>query len=234
MPDYPVLDRKVNFDDRSRSYGVRDFLGHSIPLRKRMWKTGDVILNQGKEGRCVVFGWGGELAASPHRYEINDEWCNEHWPLVVEQDRAMGNDYPDGASVLAGAKAMQMLGNVKSYYWGFGIDDVLQNLSRRGPVLLGINWRADMYATNEHGFISVTGDLVGGHCILANGIWPKHPFFEDDVVALTNSWGPEWGINGRGYMLTSDLSRLLHEDGEACIPTDRPVRKPKKEENDGD
>src|SRR4029077_9237185 len=233
MPDFPVLDRHAYFDNQSRSYGVRSFLGESIPLRKRMWKPG-TILDQGSEGRCVIFGWGGELGASPHRYDITDEWCNQHWPLVVAQDRAMGNDYPDGASVLAGAKTMQMLGNVKSYYWGFGLDDVLQNLCRRGPVVLGINWYADMYSTQTNGLVTIGGERVGGHCILATGVWPKHPIYGTDVVAWVNSWGPKYGINGRGFIPTTDLGRLLKEDGEACIPADAPVKKPRKEEYNGD
>jgi hypothetical protein len=225
MPDYPILDRKVSLDEKSKGYKARKLIGDSVPLKKRVWRPGYNFLNQGKEGRCVVFGWGNELAATPHRYDINDEWCNQHWPLVVSKDREMGNDYPDGASVLAGAKAMQMLGNVKSYYWGFGIDDVLQYLSRRGPVLLGINWYSSMYETNNLGLVTVDGELVGGHCILASGVWPKHPLFQTDVVVLTNSWGQTYGINGRGYIPTVTLSRLLKEDGEACMAMDRPMRK---------
>jgi hypothetical protein len=146
----------------------------------------------------------------------------------------MGNDWADGASVLAGAKAMSMLGNIKSYYWAFGIDDVLQNLSRRGPVLLGIPWYDGMYDTSELGLVKVEGRLVGGHCILANGIWPNHPLFKEDVVVWTNSWGSDYGINGRGYVTVESLDRLLREDGEACVPTDRPVRERKVEPYDGD
>jgi hypothetical protein len=224
MPDYPVLDRRVFYDEASKGYRIRKVIGDSIPLKKRIWKPGPNVLDQGREGRCVIFGWGNELAASPHRYKITDEWCNQHWPLVVAKDREMGNDYPDGASVLAGAKTMQMLGNVKSYYWGFGIDDVLQYISRRGPVVLGINWYSSMYETDNLGLVTVEGELVGGHCILAHGVWPKHPLFETDVVVWTNSWGSTYGINGVGYIPTVTLSRLLKEDGEACMPMDQSIR----------
>ena len=234
MPDYPIMDRKVHFDDASRNFPVRRQLGESQPLRKRVWKPGLSPLDQGEEGRCVIFGWGGELAASPHRYTINNKWCRQHWPLVQAKDREMGNVWTDGASVLAGAKVMSMLGNVTSYHWGFGIDDVLQNLSRRGPVVLGINWYAGMYETDELGLVRTEGKLVGGHCILANGIWPKHPLFKEDVVVWTNSWGSSYGINGRGFIPVESLDRLLKEDGEACIPTDRPVREHKVEPYDGD
>jgi hypothetical protein len=234
MPDYPILDRQVHFDDASRNYGIMRQLGAPRKLNKRIWKPGLSPLDQGREGQCVIFGWGAELAASPHRYEIDSQWCRLHWPLVQAKDREMGNDFSDGASVLAGAKTMQMLGNVKSYYWGFGINDVLQTLSRRGPVILGINWYASMYETDELGLVTVEGNRVGGHCILANGIWPNHPLFKEDVVVWTNSWGSDYGINGRGYIPVESLSRLLREDGEACIPTDRPVRTHKVEPYDGD
>ena len=112
MSNGRILDRKPYFDDQSWNYPVRRQLGRSQPLRKRVWKPGLNILDQGEEGQCVIFGWGAELAASPHRYDISDTWCRQHWPLVQAKDREMGNDWTDGASVLAGAKTMQMLGNV--------------------------------------------------------------------------------------------------------------------------
>jgi hypothetical protein len=82
MPDYPKLDRQPFFDDQSRNYGIRSYLGKSMPLRKRMWKPGDTVLDQGEEGQCVIFGWGAELTASPYRYVNIDEWFSNHLFLV--------------------------------------------------------------------------------------------------------------------------------------------------------
>lgn len=225
MPEsLPILDRQPHFDEESRNYSIRRLLGGSLPLRKRLWAPGRNVLDQGQEGRCVVFGWGNELAASPNRYNVDTKWCNDHWPMVQDEDHKMGNFWDDGASVLAGAKAMQRTGALNHYAWAFGIDDVLQTLMRRGPVVLGINWYSSMYRTNSDGLVNVSGNIVGGHCILANGIWPRHPVFGTDVVVWTNSWGPEYGINGRGYITVSDLDRLLRENGEAVIPTDTRVK----------
>src|SRR5690242_15988094 len=95
MPSFPVCDRKVYFDSQSRDYPIRRMLGPSKPLSKRVWQPIRSPLDQGREGRCVIFGWGGELAASPHRYNITDQWCNQHWPLVQAKDREMGNDWSD-------------------------------------------------------------------------------------------------------------------------------------------
>lgn len=221
--DLPILDRKPHFDERSRNFAVSSLFREEIRPRKRVWTARKTPLDQGSEGRCVVFGWGGELACTPYKYEVSDRWCNQEWPHVQLEDRKMGNNWADGASVLAGAKAMQTDKKVRYYAWAFGIDDVIQTLMRKGPVVLGINWYDSMYYTNKDGFVDVSGPLVGGHCILANGFIPNYQGV-GDVVVWTNSWGPSYGVNGRGFIRVSDLDRLLQEDGEACIPTDLPVR----------
>lgn len=221
---FPILDRKEHFDEASKGYAIRKlFMGVQEPIRKRLWTPRRDPLDQGREGRCVVFGWGGELACTPHRYSVNNAWCNQTWPLVVAEDRKMGNNWSDGASVLAGAKAMKNLGKIKYYAWAFSTDDILQTLSRKGPVVLGINWYESMYYPDKDGLIRVEGKLAGGHCILASGIWPNHPKF-GDVVILPNSWGPTWGINGIGYLPVPELDKLFHQNGECCIPTDIPVK----------
>lgn len=35
------------------------------------------------------------------------------------------------------------------------------------------------------------------------------------------SWGKNWGDNGTAWIHWDDLSYLLKEGGEACIPTER-------------
>jgi hypothetical protein len=131
----------------------------------------------------------------------------------------MGNDWPEGASMLAGAKALKNGGKISAYRWAFGIVDVLDTLSEIGPVVLGINWYSGMYQTRTDGLVNVDGNLVGGHCIVANGYWPAHPKF-GDVVVWTNSWGRSYGLNGVGFIRVSDLADLLEEQGEAAIVVD--------------
>jgi hypothetical protein len=136
----------------------------------------------------------------------------------------MGNNFPDGASVLAGAKVAKATGMVSQYRWAFGIDDVVDTLIQRGPVVLGLNWYESMYETDRQGRVTVSGALVGGHCITAFGFHPKHPIF-GPCVRWMNSWGPSYGLGGVGYITVPDLTRLLKENGEACIPTDVVARR---------
>src|ERR1044072_7987713 len=126
----------------------------------------------------------------------------------------------------AGMKAGVKLGYSTSSYWAFGIDDVIDCIVRQGPILLGISWFESMSNPDSDGFIPVDfGGSSSGHCIMANGYWPRHPDF-GDVIVLTNTWGSDWGLRGRGYIHVSALGRLLQMDGEAVKPHDVAIEPP--------
>lgn len=224
----PTLDRIASFDERSRDYGVRRLIPAPVPRKKRVWTVRSTPLDQGAEGACVGFGWSGELAATPVIYDVDDRFAFNLYRAAQAEDRAMGNNWTDGASVLAGAKACAKAGYVKQYHWAFTTDEVIDALIRKGPLVLGINWYESMYETQAwpggaH-VIDVHGRLAGGHCILANGYVPDYTGL-GEVVVLTNSWGPGWGnTTGSALLRRSDLTRLLNEQGEACVASDVPPR----------
>jgi hypothetical protein len=138
---------------------------------------------------------------------------------AVKADLADGRDFGgQGATVLGAMKAGQRLGYFDSYVWAFGIDDVIDCIVRKSPVVLGISWYPNMSNPDPSGLISIGGGNPAGHCIMANGYWPQHPDF-GDVIVLTNSWGSDWGLRGRCYLRVSDAKRLLEdEEGEAVTP----------------
>lgn len=219
-----VLDRIPHFDDRSHDYGIGPLLsGPAVPRREQVWTTRTQPLNQGQEGACVAFAISGELAAQPVDYKVDNEFARSLYPQIRAQDQAMGNNWPQGASVLAGAKMCQRMGMITSYRWAFGVSQVIDALIDHGPVVLGIPWFDSMYRTGPGGQVSLGGALVGGHAIMAHGYLPSHPQF-GEVVAWTNSWGPSYGVHGVGYVRVSDLAMLLAQSGEACVLTDHPLR----------
>jgi hypothetical protein len=129
-----------------------------------------------------------------------------------------GDSY-EGTSVLAGIKALQSLypHAIPEYRWAFGIDDVIDTLGYFGPLVLGVPWYDGMYEPDQNGFIHAKGKVVGGHAILARGVSISRA-----AVLLHNSWGQAWGpLNGDCYISFDDLNKLLHEDGEACVPVTR-------------
>ena len=220
----PVLNRIPEFDERSRNFPIRTLLA-TAPRQNRSytWRCLDT-LDQKSEGACVGFAWTHELAARPAEVTgLSAITARAIYKDAQTKDPWEGTDY-SGTSVLAGVKATKALhpDKIDSYKWAFGLADVLQTLSWHGPVVLGINWYEGQFVP-VNGVISPTGQLAGGHAILANGIDLKRK-----LVRLHNSWGRSWGLNGACFISFSDLDRLLHEQGEACVAVGRTPEKRRK------
>jgi hypothetical protein len=225
----PVLNWIPRFDERSKNFPVRSVIATPPKLKNKLWVPGP-ILDQGREGACVGFGWTAEALATPipvnlSRMKIKVATDPNVFARTVYQrakvlDEWEGEDY-DGTSVLAGAKVLKELGLVKEYRWAFSINDVIDAIISKGPVVLGIYWYAGMYDAPD-GILNVAGSVVGGHCITAIGYrLGKYTKTGVDSVILQNSWGKDWGINGLAELKVTQLDMLLRNDGEACVPTSR-------------
>lgn len=232
-----TLDRKLQFDERSKKFraveGIED-----KPLRSKQWVC-DVYNDQGTEGACVGFAWSHELSAKPRSVETDEAGALAIYNRARQIDPWPGEDY-SGTSILAGIKAVQEMKNskgkplIKEYRWAFGTEDVIRSIGYLGPVVLGIEWREGQYTPDENGRIWLSGEVVGGHAILAKGIdivWkdPEGPKTFDNVddlnslVTLHNSWGPDWGIGGDAWFTVYELNYLLSQNGECCVPIHRSV-----------
>jgi hypothetical protein len=224
-----ILDWAPRFDEESRNYPIRTALRASVRRRNKLWTPGPVI-DQGSEGACVGFGWTAEVLAKPTPVDLTrvkknvprdpTRFALASYERAKELDEWDGVNY-EGTSVLAGAKAMKDFGLLKEYRWAFGINDVVDAVLAKGPVVLGLYWYDDMYEA-PGGVLTPGGPIVGGHCITAIGYSYKSERLNgDDGVILQNSWGPGWGINGLAEIRVSDLAELLQDDGEACVPSRR-------------
>ena len=215
-----TLDRRQHFDEKSRDYPIRAlFTPQPAVRRKRIWTPLSTPLDQGQEGECVAFSWLSELAATPWRHPADNAAARALFQRIRACDRAMGNHWEQGASILAGAKVCRAEGAIREYRWCFGIDDVIETILRRGPVILGVEWYESMYDTDPGGLVRIGGPKAGEHAIMANGFWPDHPRF-GDVAVWTNTWGPGYGLNGMGLIPVGKLDWLLQRGGEGCSPID--------------
>ncbi len=183
-------------------------------------------LNQRTEGACVGFGWSAQLAVGPIHNPTDNVYAQDYYRSAVHVDRAAGRYWAVGASVLAGAQVARRRKVITGYRWAFGIDDVIDTLVVKGPVLLGLNWYDSMYRTRPDGRVRVDGSIVGGHCILATGYIHLHPRWGGSWIEWVNSWGPTYGVDGKGYIRATDLGDLLQQSGEACIADEVQPRRP--------
>ena len=114
----PRLDRLVEFDEKSRSFPIRELLRADEP-RSYTWSL-PVYLDQGYEGACVGFSWSHELAARPVEVQgVTNETARQVYFEAQRIDEWEGGAYDgaipfyEGTSVLAGAKALQAQGKIK-------------------------------------------------------------------------------------------------------------------------
>ena len=207
------LGRHVQFDERSKSFRV------SLPSTEvvtRLWERSVPAFDQGELGSCTGQGAAGLLCTEPFRVEgwtYTDKLAVFLYQNATEDDEIEGSFPPTdtGSTVLAAMKATTRLGYAKSYLWCFGLDDALRTLSQAGPIEVGINWYEGFDEPDKNGRIRFGGDVRGGHAFEILGV-------ETDarLVTAINSWGPEWGKDGRFTISWDDLERLLYEDGEAA------------------
>lgn len=226
-------------DERSRQYPIRALLAPTAAKRTRKLWTPGPILDQGSEGACVGHAWADEATATPvpvnlARAELPGTEAGKPWPrdpqglaFAIYRQAQRLDEWPgeaySGTSVLAGAKVMQSLRLLSEYRWAFGVDDVIDTLVQHGPVVLGIPWFYGMYQPFG-GEILVSGQVVGGHAILATGFDPVRAVNgrpPRPMIRLTNSWGLGWGEAGSAWITAAGLSSLLEQNGEACVPVHR-------------
>lgn len=176
---------------------------------------------------CVGAAFTHELAAKPAVVKnVDIQFAKSLYFEAQRQDGWPGGEYPgaspiySGTSVLAGAKVVKTLGYVKEYRWAFGLEDLILAVGYKGPAVLGLDWYTDMFDVDGNGYISASGQVEGGHCILCKAVNVKKEYF-----VLHNSWGPTWGVNGDAKITFDDMNYLLQSGGEACIPGGRVASK---------
>lgn len=218
------LGRIPQFDEKSKQFPIKQLLeNNNAKLINKVWIC-DEWYDQIAEGSCVAHAIAHELVASPIQQRgITPQLIKNIYCEAQKIDPWQGGACPDnnqpfyeGTSILAGVKIAQKMGFFETYRWAFGIKDLTVGISHFGPAVLGINWYENMSKPNVFGFIKPTGQLQGGHAILAYGV-----NFINKTIRLRNSWGKKWGRQGDCWITFDDMEKLLKENGEAVFFVNR-------------
>jgi len=217
------LARLKQFDERSRNHPIMAAVGTKKKPRSYTWQCAQ-HLDQGSEGACVGFSLTHELIARPAEVQhLSESFAREkvYWE-AQKLDDWEGGSYPgakpvyEGTSVLAGVKIIKKLGYIDGYKWAFSLNDLVMAVGYAGPAVLGLAWYESMFDPHSCGYLHVEGQVAGGHAILCKGVDVKNKTF-----TMHNSWGSAWGNGGDALIHWDEMDRLLHEQGEAVIPTGR-------------
>lgn len=216
-PPYPLGRRKAK-DERDRLFLM------TVPKRapvsapdSRIW-TARTVLNQEDVPACVGFSWAGFSLAAPLMF-LEHPWTGlSLYYAAQDYDEWDGNNY-DGSSVRGGAAAMLKNGLITEYQWAWTVDVVKVHILTRGPVVVGTSWYEEMFEPKEHGgYLVPKGGDYGGHAWLVVGYSKTRNAFR-----MLNSWGRQWGEEGRAWIRYADLGMLIQDDGgEACSAIQAP------------
>jgi hypothetical protein len=209
---YP-LGRKVNHDERSRSFPAPRAAERKPVLHRRY----SPVLDQGTLGSCTGNAMAHAINMTPLHIP-GKPWLNQRDAVALYQRATAIDPFPGiyppsdtGSDGLSVCKAAQEKGLITGYRWAFGFEHVLDAL-QLGPVLIGTWWYDSMFSPDGKGFVGAKGDRVGGHEYVLMG--------DDRKGKLTflNSWGPSWGKKGRFHMDYATFAALLRDQGDAAVP----------------
>lgn len=145
---------------------------------------------------------------------LRDQGARRVHAMKVEGDRP----------VPVGLRDWDLTEGVEANRWATTVDEIRLAIDAGQAVTIGVNWyagfdtpvaapaAASAFRFNEW-VISATGPIRGGHCVCLYGASDRRQAFK-----LKNSWGPDYPLVWISYR---DVERLLNEDGEAAIVTDR-------------
>lgn len=214
--------RKEHIDERDTQYTIQRLMSIKPPdIRRvhRYWWAQGWWGNQQQTPQCVAYSWlhwaeDGPLTQAPHTPNTEPRHAPQLvYDLAQAKDPWPGNNY-DGTTVRAGAKAMQELGYIQSYWWAWDINTLIDTVLNMGPVVVGTNWTQDMFypKPEENYVIKPTGRQVGGHAYVINGV--SHA---KKILRIKNSWGRQWGKEGFAYISFADMDNLIKQGGEICV-----------------
>lgn len=190
----------------------------AVPLRTVLHRRYGLPFDQGNLGSCTGNAVAGCLNTKP-LHLVGGRMFREAdavriYELATQLDGFAGTYPPTdtGSSGLAACKAAKQLGFIKEYRHAFGIDEALQAL-QVAPLITGSDWWSDMDTPTPQGFVYPTGYVRGGHEYEVLGyVKGKRPY-----VVFENSWGLDFGINGRFKMFVEDWAKLLAAQGDVTI-----------------
>lgn len=217
------LGRHVMHDSRSLRFLVTPQPRGTLKSIRHFSKI--PTLDQGDLGSCTGnaatknMSYGEFWTAQGDRIlSTNDTDANETYAVGVYSaataiDPWEGTYPPEdtGSNGLSVAKVLLSRKLINGYKHATSLDAVITALAEQ-PVITGTSWNYDMYRPDADGRIHITGPTQGGHEYVLDQL-----DMENERIWMQNSWGPGWGLEGRGYFTFADYEALLKDYGDATI-----------------
>lgn len=224
-PTDPRLGRHVRHDSRSlRFLAPAQDISTLVSIRHKSFIP---VLDQGNIGSCTGNAATKCISHNPlwqnfdkMGLSLTDAKADETFAVSVYSAATALDPWPGtyppedtGSDGLSVAKVLQGRGMISGYTHATTLEALLTALSKQ-PVIVGTEWRTDMFEPGSDGRLKITGNVEGGHeyCLDELDV-------ENGRVWLQNSWGEGWGLNGRAWLSWADMKTLLAADGDCTVFT---------------
>lgn len=224
---YPL--GRIESPKDERDYSLRRFMLNKPSGGKKKEKNWDFpleALDQMETSHCVGFSAANWGINSP----INTPFANADGHRFYYECKEIEGEpnAENGAYLRSIGKVLKNNRHLEAYAFAHDMETIRWWLLNKGPLIVGTIWKEGMYTPDENNLIYATGATLGGHAYLLN------EWREDGYIGIQNSWGPEWGINGKAYISKEDFADIFSYGGEALaaveipyIPSPAEVRKEK-------
>jgi hypothetical protein len=185
------------------------------PTGNVFWTNPQKILNQANTPHCVGFSWcqWGNVMPVTDAYLDADGHRAYYECKVIDGQAMMEN----GSSIRSGALAMRNRKRLSAFANAKTVEEMSAWL-KRGPIVVGTDWTQGMFQPNAKGVIKPTGASQGGHAYLIDEVRA-----ETNDFGGTNSWGAQWGQQGRFTVSMADFAKLLSHNGDATCALELPI-----------
>lgn len=219
------LGRHVRHDSRSLQYQYPEADARTLVSKKHL--SFIPVLDQGNLGSCTgnaavkamsydpLWSSGGLEFLSPDNGDGDEDIAISVYSDATKIDSWDG-EYPPtdtGSDGLSVAKVLKNRGLISGYQHATSMNALLNALQDQS-VIVGTEWRNNMFYPDSDGRLHITGSVAGGHEYCLDQI-----DVENERVWVQNSWGNSWGVNGRAYLTWDDMTTLLSADGDCTIFT---------------
>lgn len=230
--DDPLLGRNIGHDPRSRAFAFRAEGDQLASVRHRS-NIRTLTQQIGKCTCCTVL----KLCTYQHWFTLSreqqaaivhdpDGMTTDWYRETTRNDEFNGEWEPTdtGSSGTSASKTAVRRSFAKGFQHAFSFDDTLAMLAKRA-LGLGAWWYNTFDQPDHTGLVrlTTTARRRGGHEFVLDELDMEH-----EQVWGQNSWGDDFGIDGRFRFSFADLEQLLNEDGDSVqlIPLDEPTPEP--------
>ena len=172
----------------------------------RQYKIGD-ILNQGTTSECVGYCLYYLLDAEPFKQQP----FTPHKIYTEARKIDKVSDNIDGVSLKSGVEFLKQQNKIKGQYWTDNANEVGEYINTIAPVVMSLYWSSKMDTPDKTGRLSIGGSAMGYHAVMCYGYDALK-----EIFYFTNSWGAEWGHNGKFNITLGDLTKLFKKGSLAC------------------